>query len=77
MASGFGICIIKFDSEAFVHLVHHQIDIIFPLFFMEYLVDSLNRVMGCLEGKTRAVNKTVLSRPSVSLVKKSQKLFDE
>lgn len=33
MASGFGICIIKFDSEAFVHLVHHQVDIIFPLFF--------------------------------------------
>lgn len=33
MASGFGICIIKVDSEAFVPIVHDQRDIIFPLFF--------------------------------------------
>lgn len=33
MAPGFGISIIKVDSEVFVHLVHDQIDIIFPLLF--------------------------------------------
>lgn len=68
MASGFGKRSIKVGSEAFVRVVHDQIDIIFCLFFMEYLVDSLNRVMGCLEGKTRTVNKRVLCRLSVSLV---------